>query len=53
MSDARTVVLGRCGHWTTLERPQDVNAALRDFYFGRSMAVGTQRVRARYASRAS
>jgi pimeloyl-ACP methyl ester carboxylesterase len=53
MSDARTVVLGRCGHWTTLERPQDVNAALRDFYFGRSMAVGTERVRARYASRAS
>ncbi|PYM37169.1 MAG: alpha/beta hydrolase [Candidatus Rokuibacteriota bacterium] len=53
MSDARTVVLSRCGHWTTLERPQDVNAALRDFYFGRSVAVGTQRARARYASRAS
>jgi hypothetical protein len=30
-SDARTQVLSRCGHWPTLERPQDVNAALRDF----------------------
>jgi pimeloyl-ACP methyl ester carboxylesterase len=29
-SDARTQVLSRCGHWPTLERPQDVNAALRD-----------------------
>jgi hypothetical protein len=48
MSDARTLVLSRCGHWPTLERPQDVNAALRDFYFGRSMAVGTQRARPRY-----
>ena len=29
---ARAVVLPRCGHWATVERPREVNAALADFY---------------------
>ena len=32
---ARMTVFNRCGHWTTLERAHDCNAALRDFYSGR------------------
>jgi len=28
-------VFNRCGHWTTLERAADCNAALRSFYTGR------------------
>jgi 3-oxoadipate enol-lactonase len=47
---ARVVVLSRCGHWPTLERPGEVNACLRDFYFGRTMTAGADAVRARYAS---
>jgi pimeloyl-ACP methyl ester carboxylesterase len=35
LPDARSVVLGRCGHWTTIERAGEVNQALREFYFGR------------------
>jgi pimeloyl-ACP methyl ester carboxylesterase len=31
LSRARTVVLEKCGHWLTLERPFEVNAALSDF----------------------
>jgi 3-oxoadipate enol-lactonase len=33
---ARLVILPRCGHWTTLERPVESTAALKDFYAGRS-----------------
>jgi 3-oxoadipate enol-lactonase len=36
MEAAQTMVLGRCGHWTGIERTRDVNAALRSFYFGRA-----------------
>jgi pimeloyl-ACP methyl ester carboxylesterase len=32
---ARVTVLGRCGHWTTLERAADCNAQLKSFYTGR------------------
>ena len=32
---ARMTVFNRCGHWTTLERAAECNAALRDFYSGR------------------
>jgi pimeloyl-ACP methyl ester carboxylesterase len=35
MPDARTEVLSRCGHWTTIERAPEVNNILRTFYFGR------------------
>jgi pimeloyl-ACP methyl ester carboxylesterase len=35
LHDARAVVLSRCGHWTTIERPQEVNQAFREFFFGR------------------
>ena len=33
---ARVVVLPRCGHWTTLERPVECIAALNEFYAGRA-----------------
>ena len=36
MDSAQTMVLGRCGHWTGVERARDVNTALRSFYFGRA-----------------
>ena len=32
----RVVVLPRCGHWTTLERPAECIAALKEFYAGRA-----------------
>jgi len=35
IAGARTVVLNRCGHWSTLERAAEVTAQLKDFYFGR------------------
>ena len=35
MPEARVVVFSRCGHWTTIERANEVNAELREFYFGR------------------
>lgn len=35
LPDARTVVLSRCGHWTTIERAGEVNQAFREFFFGR------------------
>jgi pimeloyl-ACP methyl ester carboxylesterase len=35
MPDARVAVFNRCGHWTTIERANEVSAALREFYFGR------------------
>lgn len=35
MSGSRLSVLSRCGHWTTLERAAECNAAFRDFYTGR------------------
>jgi pimeloyl-ACP methyl ester carboxylesterase len=31
LSDARVEVLGRCGHWPTLERPLESQRLLRDF----------------------
>lgn len=31
IAGARTVILDRCGHWTTLERPSEVNSALLNF----------------------
>jgi len=31
---ARMHVFGRCGHWTTLERPGEVSEALSNFYMG-------------------
>jgi pimeloyl-ACP methyl ester carboxylesterase len=34
-SDAGLVILQRTGHWATLERPGEVNAAILDFLFGR------------------
>jgi pimeloyl-ACP methyl ester carboxylesterase len=35
LHDARSVVLSRCGHWTTIERAVEVNNAFREFLFGR------------------
>jgi 3-oxoadipate enol-lactonase len=35
MQGARVVVFSRCGHWTPIERATEVNAELREFYFGR------------------
>jgi len=35
LTDARTVVLSRCGLWTTIERASEVNHAFREFFFGR------------------
>lgn len=36
MEAAQTLILSRCGHWTGIERAKDVNAALKNFYFGRA-----------------
>lgn len=36
IAGARLVILPRCGHWTTLERPVESNAALKEFYAGRA-----------------
>jgi 3-oxoadipate enol-lactonase len=47
---ARAVVLGRCGHWPTVERPSELTAALQDFYFGSAMRRATER-QARYVAR--
>lgn len=38
IQDATLRVLPRCGHWTPLERPAQVNEALLNFYFGSAMA---------------
>ncbi len=35
ISGARVTVFNRCGHWTTLERAVECNAAFREFYTGR------------------
>jgi pimeloyl-ACP methyl ester carboxylesterase len=32
---ARVAVFSRCGHWTTIERAHELNAELKEFYFGR------------------
>jgi 3-oxoadipate enol-lactonase len=48
---ARVVVLSRCGHWPTVERPDQVNTSLRDFYFGRTMTAGPGPLRVRDAAR--
>jgi pimeloyl-ACP methyl ester carboxylesterase len=31
---AKMLVLSGCGHWTPIEKPAEVNAALVNFYFG-------------------
>ena len=31
---SKTIILDGCGHWTPIERPSEVNAALMNFYFG-------------------
>jgi pimeloyl-ACP methyl ester carboxylesterase len=33
ISGAKMLILDRCGHWTTFERPAEVNAALVNFLF--------------------
>ncbi|MGF1611805.1 MAG: alpha/beta fold hydrolase [Kiloniellales bacterium] len=33
---AQVVVLPRCGHWSGIERPREVNRALKDFYASRA-----------------
>jgi 3-oxoadipate enol-lactonase len=43
LDGARTIVLSRCGHWATLERPEDATRALADFYFGSRMRVASAR----------
>ena len=30
---SKSIVLDGCGHWTTIEKPSEVNAALMNFYF--------------------
>ncbi|WP_298289454.1 alpha/beta hydrolase [Novosphingobium sp.] len=35
--DAELLILDRTGHWTTLERPGEVNQALVNFLFGRAL----------------
>jgi len=34
--EARLITLPRCGHWTTLERPAECTAAMKEFYAGRA-----------------
>lgn len=34
MVNSQRLVLDRCGHWTTFERPSEVNAALMNFLLG-------------------
>lgn len=31
---SKSLVLNGCGHWTPIEKPSEVNAALMNFYFG-------------------
>jgi 3-oxoadipate enol-lactonase len=31
---AKSLILEGCGHWTPIEKPSEVNAALMNFYFG-------------------
>jgi 3-oxoadipate enol-lactonase len=48
---ARTIVLSRCGHWATFERPVEVMKALADFYFGSAIRAATERRPARHSAR--
>lgn len=34
--DARVTILNRCGHWSTIERPQECNQVLRELFGGRA-----------------
>ncbi|MDQ7247526.1 alpha/beta fold hydrolase [Dongia sedimenti] len=36
LSDARVTILTRCGHWSTIERPQDCNQVLKELLGGRA-----------------
>ena len=36
LSDARVTILNRCGHWSTIERPQDCNQVLKELLGGRA-----------------
>lgn len=36
LSDARVTILNRCGHWSTIERPQDCNQILKELFGGRA-----------------
>jgi pimeloyl-ACP methyl ester carboxylesterase len=36
LSDARVTILNRCGHWSTIERPQECNQVLRELFGGRA-----------------
>ena len=36
LSDARVTILNRCGHWSTIERPQECNQVLKELYGGRA-----------------
>lgn len=36
LSDARVSILNRCGHWSTIERPQDCNQVLKELFGGRA-----------------
>jgi 3-oxoadipate enol-lactonase len=44
MVTGRLIVLSRCGHWPTLERPAEVTAALGDFYSGAARRLPIDRV---------
>jgi pimeloyl-ACP methyl ester carboxylesterase len=39
IAGARAIVLPRCGHWATIERPEEVNAELRRFLGGQPGAA--------------
>ena len=36
ISGARAIILPRCGHWVTIERPDEINAELRRFLGGQA-----------------
>jgi 3-oxoadipate enol-lactonase len=36
LSDARVTILNRCGHWSTIERPQECNQVLKELFGGRA-----------------
>jgi pimeloyl-ACP methyl ester carboxylesterase len=36
LSDVRVTILNRCGHWSTIERPQDCNQVLKELFGGRA-----------------
>jgi len=36
LSDARVTILARCGHWSTIERPQECNQILKELLGGRA-----------------